>query len=294
MASGLHDFLEHHVCGHFVGMRTFDTTRDVPGDYLLIWVLRGELSASLDGRAWHARPGDLVSLAPGVAQWYVPVPRRDGWEWLWVHYGGDAAGALHERLGGPVVPFGFDERVRERFGELVAAASARGVRRGTRLRDLRLDSCLFSLFGLILDRTNRMAVTASRPLGADLSELQEYVSEHLAEPITLADLAAYTGFSATHLTRLVRGQWGVPPMRYVARLRIARAADLLTVSPLSVAEVARAVGFVDPYHFSRRFKQITGHAPMHYRAANHDMPITDVIADRPARARGTTESSGTI
>ncbi|WP_046771753.1 helix-turn-helix transcriptional regulator [Jiangella alkaliphila] len=74
-------------------------------------------------------------------------------------------------------------------------------------------------------------------------------------------------FSSSHLTRLFHDHIGMSPMQYVTRQRLTRAAALLEVSTLNIAENARSVGYSDPYHFSRRFKQVTGYAPTHYRAA---------------------------
>jgi len=55
-------------------------------------------------------------------------------------------------------------------------------------------------------------------------------------------------------------------MQYVGRLRLARARELLDRSRLNVAEVARASGFCDPFHFSRVFKREFGVSPRNYRA----------------------------
>jgi AraC family transcriptional regulator len=48
-------------------------------------------------------------------------------------------------------------------------------------------------------------------------------------------------------------------------LRLARAATLLVRSNLSVAAVAHACGFANPYHFARRFHRRYGQPPGRYR-----------------------------
>ncbi len=50
-------------------------------------------------------------------------------------------------------------------------------------------------------------------------------------------------------------------------LRMANAERLLDNPGLSVAEVARMVGYGDPRHFSRQFRRETGKSPTHYRRA---------------------------
>ena len=48
-------------------------------------------------------------------------------------------------------------------------------------------------------------------------------------------------------------------------MKIRIAADLLCDGNGTVAAVARRLGFLDPYHFSRRFKEIMGVSPRDYR-----------------------------
>lgn len=260
----LHNLLSHHESGYYRAMPQFVTTRRHPSDHLIIWSVRGGLDATVGTVETHAGPGDLLVLEPGVPQRYGPSPDGD-WAWFWVHYGGRAARELTDRIrrgSGPVVRFGFDEQTRARFRELVTVAADR---RGD--DNLRLDSCLYSLLGLIVDRADGIAAGRRHP-GNALTAVQEFINDRLGDPLSLRDLVAHTGYSATRLNRLFRDHTGQSPIRYVNRQRMARAAQLLTLSTLTVAEIARGVGFPDQYHFSRRFKQATGYAPTHYRAIN--------------------------
>ena len=83
----------------------------------------------------------------------------------------------------------------------------------------------------------------------------------------LESLAAAVGLSASRLAHLFAEQHGGPLMREVRRVRLQHAARLLLATGLSVGEVARASGFVSPYHFSRSFRADFGVAPTVYRSA---------------------------
>ena len=84
---------------------------------------------------------------------------------------------------------------------------------------------------------------------------------------TVSELAEYCQMSTDRLRRSFLQQTGMLPKQYIEELKMRQAAALLLNSTLSVSEVASQFGYVDPYHFSRRFKQRIGAAPEKYRSA---------------------------
>ncbi|OGV68050.1 MAG: hypothetical protein A3K19_26975 [Lentisphaerae bacterium RIFOXYB12_FULL_65_16] len=83
--------------------------------------------------------------------------------------------------------------------------------------------------------------------------------------IELRDLAAVAHLSEDHFGRVFRAEVGMAPMKYLARIRIDRARDLLLRTRLQVSEVAAAVGYADSLHFSRIFRAATGLSPRQFR-----------------------------
>jgi len=252
--------LEHHISGHFVRLPLPETRRADPVDHLLIWVVDGGLTGRADHEAVHAGPGDLVVFAPHVPHCYSP-PSTGDWQWWWVHFGGGAATAIADRLAGvgATAPLGRDERIRAHFAELVSVAQSVGP-------SLRLDSCLASLIGVMDDR-----LQAARRLGLDAADVEvtsvlDWIAEHLEDRIDLHQLAAVGSVSRARLTRMFSESLGTSPMAYVAQQRMQRARVLLDETDLTVAQIGRAVGFADPYHFSRRFAAVVGRSPTSYRA----------------------------
>lgn len=92
----------------------------------------------------------------------------------------------------------------------------------------------------------------------------EATPEH---PWTAGDLAGLVNLSPDYLVRLFRRHVGLPPLGYLTRIRIERAASLLTQTELAVAEIGAAVGWPDPNYFARRFRQESGLSPTAYRRA---------------------------
>jgi AraC-like DNA-binding protein len=102
-----------------------------------------------------------------------------------------------------------------------------------------------------------------------LKRALEYVEAHLAERITLADLASATGLSRMYFAAQFRAAMGIRPREYLLRRRIARAQDLLSKSRMTLVEIALSVGFQTQAYFTTVFKRFVGETPHQWRRQNH-------------------------
>lgn len=93
-----------------------------------------------------------------------------------------------------------------------------------------------------------------------------YMEEHVNQPLQVSTLAALANVSPSHFFALFKQFTGRPPMGYFTRLRVRHACRLLDSTSASVKEVAAALGYDDPFYFSRVFKSISTVAPLHYRS----------------------------
>jgi AraC family transcriptional regulator len=89
----------------------------------------------------------------------------------------------------------------------------------------------------------------------------ERIHADYAQALGVDVLARTAGMSRFHFTRLFREEVGVAPYKYLLRVRVARAAELLRGGRRSVTEAAFEVGFQDVARFSRTFRQATGRSP---------------------------------
>lgn len=98
--------------------------------------------------------------------------------------------------------------------------------------------------------------------------VRDYVLAHLADPISLDDLAAVAGYSRYHFVRAFRQSTGHPPYAYVINQRLAHAQTLLTTTREPIAAIAMACGFATHAQFSKKFREIVGCSPAHFRLLN--------------------------
>jgi AraC family transcriptional regulator len=91
------------------------------------------------------------------------------------------------------------------------------------------------------------------------------VEEHLADDITVADLANVACLSIFHFTRTFAATMGVPPHRYVSRRRLASAKTMIATGRASLSEIAFNYPFSSQSSFTRAFRRATGMTPNEYR-----------------------------
>ena len=93
------------------------------------------------------------------------------------------------------------------------------------------------------------------------TDIHRVVEENYTSPISLDELAYLSGRSLSSFKREFQDIYGEPPARWIREKRLSKAHEMLRSSSLSVADVAYSLGFENPTHFSRIFKQQYGYAP---------------------------------
>jgi transcriptional regulator GlxA family with amidase domain len=87
----------------------------------------------------------------------------------------------------------------------------------------------------------------------------------LRQQLPLRKLATSVDLSPTRLSSLFKSELGIPPIRFLRRLRMRDAEILLATTFMSIKEVMGRVGFNDESHFVRDFKRINGMTPTQFR-----------------------------
>ena len=96
------------------------------------------------------------------------------------------------------------------------------------------------------------------------TDIHRVVEENYTSPISLDELAYLSGRSLSSFKREFQDIYGEPPARWIREKRLSKAHEMLRSSNLSVADVAYSLGFENPTHFSRIFKQQYGSSPISY------------------------------
>lgn len=92
-----------------------------------------------------------------------------------------------------------------------------------------------------------------------------HIDAHLAQPLTVAELAAAAGLSRHHFSRVFKAVTGSAPHAYLVQRRVQRARELIEGSDLPLADVALQTGFSSQAHMTDAFRQRLGVSPARLR-----------------------------
>ncbi len=94
-----------------------------------------------------------------------------------------------------------------------------------------------------------------------LRQVFDYIEDNLAGNLSLDNLAAVIGLSASHFKVLFREATGLSPHQYLIRRRVERARHLLGENNLSICQIAIETGFAHQSHLARHMHRMLGVSP---------------------------------
>ncbi|MDI4657621.1 AraC family transcriptional regulator [Xanthobacter autotrophicus] len=101
-----------------------------------------------------------------------------------------------------------------------------------------------------------------------LKRVMAFIEAHLAEPVTLTEMAEAAGLSRMHFAAQFRRATGLRPHQFLLKRRIEWAQDLLRDTRDPLVQIALAVGFQTQAHFTTVFRRFVGDTPYQWRCAN--------------------------
>lgn len=93
----------------------------------------------------------------------------------------------------------------------------------------------------------------------------QYLVKHIDSSFSAEDISKEFYLSYKHLAATFKKEKGISMQQYHNRIRMQRAADILSSTGTGVSEVSKKLGFKDPLYFSRLFRQYFGVSPSQYR-----------------------------
>jgi len=98
-----------------------------------------------------------------------------------------------------------------------------------------------------------------------LRRVHDYIRVNIGNEITVSDLAEIAGYSPFHFARMFTLSMGIPPHRYISRMRMERSMAELAAGKLSLVQIALNAHFSSQATFTRAFRRATGMTPGEYQ-----------------------------
>ncbi|NOV02788.1 helix-turn-helix domain-containing protein [Paenibacillus sp. LMG 31457] len=232
--------------------------------HIFIFCSDGEGWIELDQQKAFSLTQNHLAVIPAKTPHRYGASTHEPWSIYWFHLQGDHAAAfmrIYRMDAGPVhLPIGALSKFKEVFDQCYVLLSDKTYSLPIHTHVSQSVRQLISGIGISAGGTAK-----DKKRKQYLEHAIRYMNDRLEDSIKLPELAKHTGLSKQHLILLFNEETGFPPIEYFLRMKIQKAAQMLSLTSLSIKEVAANIGITDPYYFSRLFKKITGSAPTAYR-----------------------------
>jgi AraC-like DNA-binding protein len=102
------------------------------------------------------------------------------------------------------------------------------------------------------------------------TNLREVVNLHIYSNLKMEEFAKLCQMSLSTFKREFKKEFDTTPLKYITTKKLKKAESLLSVSELTISEIAFEAGFNDPQYFTRTFKNNNGITPSEFRAKSNN------------------------
>ena len=235
----------------------------VLSDYQIVYITKGqgEFESKASGKL-EVHAGDAFLLFPEIWHRYRPTPAI-GWNEHWFGFSGPWADSLMKQFDPkqPVLRVGDDRELLKVFLEGIDAVRLRPV------------GCRNVAAAKVMEIIARLP-SANQPSERRMAGLQGdetidraclRLMEQFDSRVDLAELASELGLSVSVFRRRFKEATGMTAADYHMQIRIRRIKKMLSMSKLTLQEIAERTGFENAFYLSRLFKRKTGLSPREFR-----------------------------
>ena len=230
---------------------------------LIQYTLRGWGMLEYEGVRRKVGPGSVMLLHfPHNNRYWLPS-ESDGWEFIYACANGRDLMRIWRQVSASIGPI-FELSSSERALDVLLTTYEEAVKR--RLESPFENSAMAYALAMSLAKlqASNGKSESSRPEPVKRA-LRLCLAELQSPALDVDAMAAASGLSRHHFSRIFKQAMGESPAAYLKSLRMKEAAKLLQTRPMSVKEIAAACGFGDFSYFCHAFKQCYGIAPVGFK-----------------------------
>lgn len=250
----------HRICSpdHRIGPRILQ-------NYKIILILKGRGWLVQEDIKFDLTAGDIFVLFPDVKHLYYTDPTCP-WEIMWVSFNGNICNqimqSMHLQPDNPVIVNSSSPKIIDLFKGIIDFLDCKNEPNA-----LSSTGYLYLLFSKMLDINlqNDNTVESISNKGI-IEKCLTFIDLNYYNNINVDLLCKHVNYSRSYLSRLFKENTDLSIPEYINQVRMQKAKLLLKNTELNISEVAKSVGFVDPFYFSKTFKKFTGVPPANYKS----------------------------
>lgn len=237
----------------------------VPAYNKFYLICDGEGWLKIQDKQFYPTAGQLCLMPAHIKQSYSAI-NENTYRKYWCHFTATMGGLdLFQWLD---VPYCLDVQhnfgqIQQLFGELATLHADPSLT--SRIRE---KAILFEIIAAFLtEADSKIQFVSGRAQDLErLQAIEQFITDHLSEPVTLEQIAKYVHLHPNYLVRYFNKHFNVSPLKYLNRKRMQKAKSLLSTTSLTVKQVSEQVGFPDTNHFSKAFRKENSCSPTEFRA----------------------------
>ena len=254
ISEGLNFPLRLSVCGITPPTPNYYIKRFPVKGFVLECIVEGKGYVVVNGNKHTVTKGDCYLLKMGENCEYYS-DKKNPYKKLWVNFYG---------------PFAHDIVTRYQLTDTVYKCDL--TESFKKLFDLEKTSTIlaaihFKASAIITEMLLQLAESDTHP--KDASDIAKQVAREILisvnKPFSLDNLSKKMFVSKSELIRHFKKSYGMPPHKYLMKLRISHAKNLLTEGAYTIKKIAEILDFCDQYYFSNKFKELVGISPQEYK-----------------------------
>ncbi|MBC7766190.1 MAG: AraC family ligand binding domain-containing protein, partial [Hyphomonadaceae bacterium] len=220
--------------------------------YLIHYILKGRGTYTCKGKSYAVGANQGFLICPHDITYYE-ADGKDPWQYIWVGFRGLRAIELLEQIGlGQKNPVFYSDACKPIFEMILKALD---ISYG---RELYMMSVLFTFFSILSKKDMCMPKSYA-------NQAAGYINANIGMVLKVGNIAKMLGLDRRYFCQVFKQEYGSSPQQYIIEARMESAKSLLLKTSLSVADIARSVGYPDQLGFSKIFKQHFGVSPIGFR-----------------------------
>ena len=232
-------------------------------EYQLLYITEGEgVFESKQVPKTKVKRGSLIMLYPNQWHSYTPLPDT-GWNEYYIGFGGAIIDNMIQNSfftqKQPILEVGFHENLVNLFSRAIQIAQD-----DQRAAQQYLAGIVLHILGKVLSVVKN-ETDGNAEINHCIEHAKIIMSESISGDINPKKVAEELNVSYSWFRKQFKAYTGYAPFQYIQELKITKAKQLLSETPLSIKEIAYTLNYNSTEHFFLVFKKKTGLTPSQYR-----------------------------